>query len=71
MCIRDREIYRAADEKFLAARKVFREAPGTTPDERRKTAENLDVATTELKKATTELARWVGGNRGPTIRVVD
>jgi hypothetical protein len=58
------ENYRAADEVYLAARKVFRETPGTNADERRKTAENLDVAAAHLKDATSELARWVTGKGG-------
>ncbi len=52
------EKFRAADEQYLAARDVFRENPGKTPDERRDTAENLDAATAVLKDATSELVRW-------------
>jgi hypothetical protein len=58
------EKFRAADEHYLASRDVFNETPGKTPDERRKTAENLDAATAVLKAATTELVRWASGKGG-------
>lgn len=53
--------YRAADDAYLNARKVFREAPGATADDRRKTADALDVAAAALKDTTAVLARWVSG----------